>query len=273
VKGAMVQSLAHNIPSNLYLRTITALIGIPIVILTIWLGKPYFDAFAIIVLFCLLREWSRMSQNNAFAPLPYILAGLVLYSLYGGFSLRKLVKYSILVTGLGAGITLLLRQSLPRYLLHVLGAIYIISAVFLLIYLVHEGLESFFLWLLIIVWSADTGAYFVGRKVGGPKLAPKISPNKTWSGFIGGIILATCMGVLTGPYLQDFYTSLFSMALVCFVLAHISHMGDLLESLLKRYFDVKDSGTMIPGHGGLLDRLDSILLVSLAAGLMLILGF
>lgn len=269
----MGQSLAAKVPSNLYLRTITALIGIPIIIFTIWLGKPYFDGVALIALFFLIREWSRMSQNTYFAPLPYILSALMLYSLYGGFSVNKAAKYSSFIVLAGIMLTLIQRKNLKGYLIHILGTVYIIASILLLIHLVHEGLEFFFLWLLIIVWSADSGAYFVGRKLGGPKLAPVISPNKTWSGFLGGLVTATIAGVLFGPFLQDVYPTFKSMIIISFILGIVSHLGDLLESMTKRFYNVKDSGSIIPGHGGLLDRLDSILLVSLVAGLMLVLGF
>ncbi len=269
----MGQSLAHKVPSNLYLRTVTALIGIPIIIFSIWLGKPYFDCLAITTLFFLIREWSRMSQNTYFAPLPYILSCLMLYSLYGGLSALKTLKYSGIIVLAATLLSLIQKKDLKNYIVHVLGSFYIIASIILLIHLVHEGLEFFFLWLLIIVWSADSGAYFVGRTFGGPKLAPVISPNKTWSGFIGGLITATLAGVLFGPYLQDIYPTFKSMVIISFILGIFSHMGDLLESLTKRFFNVKDSGKLIPGHGGVLDRLDSILLVALAAGLMLVLGF
>lgn len=269
----MGQSLARKMPSNLYLRTITALIGIPLIIFTIWLGKPYFDCLAITALFLLVREWCRMSQNSYYAPLPYILSVLMLYSFYGGLSPQKAIKYAGIISLAAMSLKALQRQDIMRYIIHALGSFYILASILFLIYLVHEGLEFFFLWLLIIVWSADTGAYFAGRAFGGPKLAPIISPNKTWSGFLGGLVIATIAGVISGPHLQDIYSTPTSMIVISFILGIVSHLGDLLESLTKRFFNVKDSGRLIPGHGGVLDRLDSILLVSLVAGLMLVLGF
>ncbi len=118
-------------------------------------------------------------------------------------------------------------------------------------------------WLLFLVWSTDTAAYAGGRLLKGPKLAPFISPHKTWSGFIAGMIGGTAIGYGTSFWLVPFVFSLPGIAL----LVLIAQGGDLLESLAKRWSAVKDSGVLIPGHGGSLDRLDSFLAVSFALAL------
>jgi phosphatidate cytidylyltransferase len=120
--------------------------------------------------------------------------------------------------------------------------------------------------LFAIVWGADIGAYFTGRALGGPKLAPRISPNKTWSGFAGGITTGIVAGLLVlriaGLPLS------FALAVLCGLLALVSVAGDLFESHMKRRFGVKDSGHLIPGHGGFMDRLDAFLFAAiLAAGI------
>lgn len=124
------------------------------------------------------------------------------------------------------------------------------------------------LWTLAIVWATDIGAYFSGRYFGGPKLAPSISPAKTWSGLVGGAVAA---GVI-GPVVA----SLTHLPIVCFVLGAplglLAQAGDLFESWLKRIAGVKDSGTMIPGHGGVLDRLDGVVPVASVMGLLRLLG-
>jgi phosphatidate cytidylyltransferase len=121
------------------------------------------------------------------------------------------------------------------------------------------------LFVILLVWSSDIGAYVVGRLVGGRKLAPRISPGKTWSGAVGGLVAAMVAGaavclVLGGP--------VWWAALVAGVLGVVSQAGDLLESAVKRHFGVKDSGGLIPGHGGLLDRLDGMLAAAPVAGLI-----
>lgn len=139
----------------------------------------------------------------------------------------------------------------------ILGGGYIITSLSLLIYLSHKS-PFLIIFFLLIVWSADTGAYFSGRFLGGPKLAPRISPSKTWSGFGGGTLLALVVSFYAPPFLG--ITIPFG---VCFLLILASHAGDLLESMAKRYYHVKDSGVLIPGHGGFLDRLDSLFLVTI----------
>lgn len=120
-----------------------------------------------------------------------------------------------------------------------------------------------FIYLLVLVWATDISAYFVGKRVGGPRLASKISPQKTWSGFCGGLMGGGVAGTLAFPHLLSATFS--SILAICFwtvCLVLIAQGGDLLESAVKRYFGVKDSSTLIPGHGGLWDRLDSFLAVT-----------
>ena len=122
------------------------------------------------------------------------------------------------------------------------------------------------LFVLIAVWGTDVGAYLAGRLIGGPKLAPSISPKKTWAGLIGGMTLAVLLGELCG-YLFDFGTVLL-IGVISAMLGLISQIGDLLESALKRHFNVKDSGNLIPGHGGILDRIDGLMLALPALALL-----
>jgi phosphatidate cytidylyltransferase len=125
--------------------------------------------------------------------------------------------------------------------------------------------------LLLLVWASDIGAYLVGRIVGGPRLAPAISPGKTWSGAIGGLVAVVVVGLIASAVLggaTPLRAAGFAALTGC-----VSQIGDLFESHLKRRFGVKDSGWLIPGHGGLLDRIDAVLFAAPLAGLLaLILG-
>jgi phosphatidate cytidylyltransferase len=125
------------------------------------------------------------------------------------------------------------------------------------------------LWILVLVWATDTGAYAFGRLIGGPRLAPLISPNKTWAGFIGGTLSAGVVGTILAHYIYPMLPSLGGIFICSLLLSTVAHAGDLMESAFKRYFGVKDSGSLIPGHGGLLDRLDSLLAVTLVVGAIL----
>lgn len=113
------------------------------------------------------------------------------------------------------------------------------------------------LYLFFVVWATDIGAYFAGRQIGGPKLAPAISPGKTWAGLGGGIVAAMLIGGAAHSF-TPFPQSLWLCMVMGAVLAVVAQAGDLFESWLKRRAGVKDSGTLIPGHGGLLDRIDGL---------------
>ncbi|SHF52359.1 phosphatidate cytidylyltransferase [Ornithinibacillus halophilus] len=124
---------------------------------------------------------------------------------------------------------------------------------------VENGLATIF-YVLLVVWATDTGAYFSGRALGKNKLWPEISPNKTIEGAIGGIVLATIVGVvfhLIFPLNQPIYI----IVAVSILGSIFGQIGDLVESAYKRFYDVKDSGNILPGHGGILDRFDSLLFV------------
>lgn len=131
-------------------------------------------------------------------------------------------------------------------------------------------------WMFAVVWSTDIVAYFTGRTFGGPKLMPAVSPKKTWSGALGGLVGAVVAGTaLVALARQQGWsplaeTNLALVALVSAVASVLSQAGDLLESALKRRYGVKDSGRSIPGHGGVMDRLDGFFAVALLAGLFLV---
>ncbi|MDR1207898.1 MAG: phosphatidate cytidylyltransferase [Holosporales bacterium] len=127
--------------------------------------------------------------------------------------------------------------------------------------------RNFVLFMFLCIWLTDTGAFFLGRIIGGPKLAPKISPKKTWSGAIGGTAVATIVGSYLGTILVG--ESAWHCALIAGEMSVCAHIGDLIESAAKRAVGVKDMSHLVPGHGGLADRFDSVMFVSLAFLLLL----
>ena len=139
-----------------------------------------------------------------------------------------------------------------------------------LIYLrgIESGAGIVFL-MLFLVWATDIAAYFTGRLLKGPKIYPPISPNKTWSGLLGGMAAAGFVGAIASPFVP---MGFFTMILLGMLLAIISQIGDFFESWVKRQFGVKDSGTLIPGHGGLMDRLDGFTTVAPAFVLFILLN-
>lgn len=144
-----------------------------------------------------------------------------------------------------------------------LGLVYIGAPCIALLWLRLHGEAglALTLWVLVIVWATDIGGYFAGKGLGGPKLAPRISPNKTWAGLLGGMVLAAAASVWLGRAMGLEHRGL-TLGLLAAGLAVWAQIGDITESAFKRHFGVKDSGALIPGHGGLLDRLDGLLFVA-----------
>ena len=126
------------------------------------------------------------------------------------------------------------------------------------------------LWMFAVVWTTDIAAYFTGRRLGGPKLWPSVSPKKTWSGFGGGLLAGTLAGIAVPAAAQRWGWTpplgLWAIAILSALASVLSQLGDLGESALKRRFGVKDSGRLIPGHGGVMDRLDGFWAVALLTG-------
>jgi phosphatidate cytidylyltransferase len=192
-----------------------------------------------------------------------ILGPLLLAAVWIGFPWIDLVAAIAAPLMIGEWLRLTRRRPVART-----GFIlYSIAAVLALLWLRHQpayGRETI-LWLLICVWATDIGAYFVGSYAGGAKLAPSISPSKTWSGLVGGASATAVVSALFGLAIDAGQT--LTLALTGVGIALVAQAGDLLESAQKRRAGVKDSGRLIPGHGGILDRIDGLIaaLVFIAA--------
>lgn len=262
--------------NNLLQRLLTIALVLPVVIFTFLQGTPYIDILIMSMLGGMLWEWNRMSIPSVSWPILSIILGMWCFlTFYGITSLTVLLPGFVLL--LSAHI-MHHRQhpvSVKDRTIHYLGMIYIGLSTYILMTWIKTGASSFVLWLLLIVWASDTGAYITGRIFRGPKLVPRISPGKTWSGFIGGTLIGALVGTMVASYLIP-HTMLVSnhgyaaVLGISFILSLSAHAGDLLESQAKRHFRVKDSGSLFPGHGGILDRLDSTLMVLLVSGGLLI---
>lgn len=184
-----------------------------------------------------------------------VLAPLALAAVWYGFPWIDLLAALAAPLMVGEWLRLTRRRPMARSA----AILYSIAAVLALLWLRHQptyGRETI-IWILACVWATDIGAYFVGSTVGGAKLAPSISPSKTWSGLAGGMVAAAVAGAACGLLFGAGSTIV--LALLGAAIAIVSQAGDLLESAAKRRAGVKDSGSIIPGHGGLLDRVDGLM--------------
>ena len=260
---------------ELLVRTLSAVILIPFFLWVTYTGGWIFYATLVLIFVSALREWSRLSTNSIFHPFCLAaLVGVILYhsnayvthiGMMGGISLIGALFYQY------KNISLSTPQ---RWVIFLGGLAYITTSMTCFIQITYSNAHSslFILWLYAIVWATDSGAYLVGRTIKGPKLCPKISPNKTWSGFIGGIVTAIIAGHYLLKALGIAVESSIPTTILILILSLAAHTGDLIESSVKRYFGVKNAGELIPGHGGVLDRLDSLFLVVILTGIFLLFG-
>jgi phosphatidate cytidylyltransferase len=241
-------------------RILSALVLAPPALLAIYLGGLWTAALVVAAGGLMGWEWARLC-NGGRLGLSGMVAVATLAVLAPAFLFAPpATAPAVLGVGAAAGAALAAAGGSRGDAWLPLGIVYIGFACLALLWLrsVPAGGRDLVFWLFAVVWATDTGAYFAGRAIGGPRLAPRISPNKTWAGLIGGALAAALVGVLAAGLLaRD------AMLLVVggMLLAVVSQGGDLLESWCKRRFGAKDSSHIIPGHGGILDRADGLLAV------------
>lgn len=235
--------------------------------IVILLGGWYFAAVLMVVLLLMAFEWARLTMAESRKR--YAVPGLVLLPLLimvlAHLAVTAAPHPSLALYGGGLGALLLLASALllrkaggpSEWLWAVIGIVYlgVPSVAFLALRDQPQGLGLVF-WLVLVVVATDVFAYLVGRSLGGPKLAPRISPGKTWSGLCGGAAAAAIIGAAFA-WLAGW--SVLQGGAFGIILALVAQSGDLFESAIKRRAGVKDSGSLIPGHGGMLDRLDGYL--------------
>ncbi|MFK8037656.1 MAG: phosphatidate cytidylyltransferase [Crocinitomicaceae bacterium] len=254
-------------------RAITGAIFVAVLVGAIYLGGYYFHVLFGIIALVSLNEFynlfpkKKLSPNTGFG----LLIGMLLYVMASwtisyNLEVKYLLGVLILSFPLLAFAELYRKHKSPFQNIGVtiLGWVYIILPLVLLHQLMwNENMEDWSNYLpvlsvFILVWTSDTFAYLVGKNFGKHKLFVRISPNKSWEGFIGGLVFASLVGYIIALISDSspvFYIGLGIM------IASIGTLGDLVESMLKRSLGIKDSGTILPGHGGLLDRIDAVLYV------------
>jgi phosphatidate cytidylyltransferase len=256
--------------SNLGIRIASAVVLIPAVLWAVWSGAWAFLVMIAVAVALLAIEWGAMSAPRAPVRVATAVTVAVLACVFIAHQQHFPLAWIVLLLGSGAA-ALVARGVAAHEADTAYGVIYIGLPCLCLIWLrsMPQG-EWWTMMLLAITWAADIGAFAIGSALKGPKLWPRFSPNKTWSGFAGGLAVAMAAGA-SMALLPQFQLNLAAAALVGLAGGLATMGGDLWESMLKRRFGVKDSGDLIPGHGGLLDRVDGLMFaVVVIAGARLI---
>ena len=244
--------------SNLGLRVASAAVLAPGIVAAAWFGGwPYLVVIAIGVAL-LAIEWGGMSAPVAPTRVAAAVAAAVLIAVFVGYRGNFIWAWgAIALTAAGAAV--IARGIAERPGDTAYGVLYIAPAALCLVWLRSTNQGHWWLMMLFAAtWAADIGAFAVGSALKGPKLWPRFSPNKTWSGFVGGLAAATAAGGLMAS-LPAFQLNIWAAGFIGLTVGLATMAGDLWESALKRRFGVKDSGDLIPGHGGLLDRVDGLM--------------
>jgi phosphatidate cytidylyltransferase len=262
-------------------RVVSAAILAPLALVAIWFGATAWTVLITVVTLGLACEWVQLCGFRVAAmpgiavPLAVLVAGAAAVDEHERAALLLLLAGSLaawLIAHAHArrtGGSSRSRAEVRRPVSLAAGIGYVGLACIAMIWLRHDGDVGRWnvLFLVLVVWATDVGAYLSGRLIGGPRLAPSISPSKTWAGALGGLAMAIVFGSLVAHGMGG-HAGVWRVALVAAALGAVAQSGDLLESLIKRRFGVKDSGRVIPGHGGLLDRLDGVLAAAPAAALL-----
>jgi len=268
----MGRDLTRPEPSALRRRVLSGLVLAPLPIAAVWFGSPWLPLLTALAACVMAWEWRLLCGGGRFGPVGGAFVGVVLAAVAAAAANTFNLAFAVAVAGAAVvfAFARARRDAEPKWL--AAGVLWLALPCICLLWLAHpqNGGRATLLWLLAVVWATDIGAYAAGRTFGGPRLAPRWSPRKTWAGLVGGIVCAGIAGGATAGWLGMSPT--FPLAALSAALAIVEQFGDVAESLAKRRFGVKDSSNLIPGHGGLLDRLDGFLAVVPAVALLTAIG-
>lgn len=243
--------------SNLVYRILTAFVFGVIALYFTWVGGTLFFLFAWVIGGFILYEWINITKEKWLIS-QKILAS-IFYLVFGSFlasSVSALIIFGVLIVFA----TLLAIGPIKKSVWVFFGFLYASFPVVALSFLRGYEVLGFqvILFLFAVVWGTDIAGYFSGRAFGGPKLAPRFSPNKTWAGAIGGTVVGVSGGGLVAFQFFEINLNSFFVLLLSLTLSVVSQLSDLGQSWLKRHFSVKDSSSLLPGHGGFMDRMDGL---------------
>ena len=243
-------------------RILTALIGIPIVICCIYYGGlPFFIMFFAVIVFSVMEFFIVCKKYNPMSFLGILFAIIFYFSLYFGFYVQETIILSMFFIFLFAMLKKNVENVSGKIAVTCLGTFFITWTLFHMVLIrdIPKYGMHYVIFLFVNVWMLDTGAYFVGKKFGKHKLASVISPKKTVEGAVAGIVTAIIVSLIYRNLFMSEIITAFDAVIFGAVIAFIGQFSDLAESLFKRDCNIKDSGNILPGHGGMLDRFDSYL--------------
>lgn len=246
--------------SELQTRALSGVVMIAVALADLWFGGFAFWALCAALAILMMIEWSQMAgASRLLTGFGGLLAAALM--LYGSMLIAVPTSAALISTIEISGFAAILLAVVSFRARLGAGLLYAVVPAAALVFIRQQPEHGLMLalWTLAIVWATDIGAYFAGRAIGGRKLAPRISPNKTWAGLFGGMAAAAIVGAGIASIAD--LPSLFIIAAAPLAIA--AQTGDLFESWLKRRSGVKDSGKLLPGHGGVLDRLDGLVPVAL----------
>ena len=248
---------------NLMTRVASAVVLVPLAIAAAWAGGWYWTALVTLCAIGLFVEWLMVTGGAGNAPL--LVTGAAILAVAAPFLALRNVDIALIVLALGV-VAVAFRSSAPRSW-PIGGFLYAAAAQVSSIVIRLDRSEGFvaLVFILVVVWCADMGGYFAGRAIGGAKLWPQVSPNKTWAGAVGGFILGL---LVAAGFAVSGFGKMGPLLIIAAALSVASQLGDLFESAVKRRFGVKDSSQIIPGHGGLLDRLDGFVAAVVLAAIL-----
>jgi phosphatidate cytidylyltransferase len=254
--------------SDLKPRLIAGAVMAAVALALAYAGPKPFALLVIAVALIMCWEWGRVVRGEEFGLAFVVHAGTIIVA--GVLAAVGLPALGGVAVAIG-GIILLVMPLGPRQAMSAAGVAYVGFPTVAMLWFRADVPLGFvaILFIFAIVWGSDIGAFVAGRTIGGPKLWPRVSPNKTWAGFLG----ALAAGLVSGLIFAQVVSGASSLVLGTngVLLAFVAQMGDLAESALKRQFGIKDSSAIIPGHGGVMDRADSTVAVSVAVSILALL--
>ncbi len=234
----------------------------------IFSGYPYFNLFLGVLVTAMAWEWDTF-VNKKITPISLVYTFIAVFCLILPLNMELKLRVPLVMIVIGAIGAYIWAKKMnynhPKLL--AFGMFYIGLPALALNVISTANSPVGIVWIFAIAWACDTGGYIFGCSIKGPKLCPKVSPNKTWAGFIGGLVLACLFSYVYTTALGVQWYGVYALTIALGIIAQI---GDLLESSIKRYVGVKDTSNLIPGHGGVFDRFDATILIVIVYAILVV---